>query len=125
MGFRVTDDEYARWVQSGLVDWKGPRMHDVISPTNEKEFMADLKRLAKSEGWRVYHTHDSRRSDSGFPDLVMLRERLIVAELKMPEGRLTAAQANWLDSFRSVGVPAYEWRPEQWPEIVNILRSRV
>ena len=38
-----------------------------------REFMPAVVELAKRFGWLLYHTHNSRRSASGFPDLVMVR----------------------------------------------------
>jgi hypothetical protein len=74
--------------------------------------------LAGLRGWLAYHTHDSRRSAPGFPDLVMLRGlRLLVAELKVGRNRLTRDQAVWLAAFRAAGVECHEWRPDDWPEI--------
>ena len=84
--------------------------------------MAQVVQLAKLRGWLVYHTFDSRRSASGFPDLVLIRCRsIIVAELKVGKNRLTAAQQDWLDKFRGCGIPAYEWTPERWREIESVL----
>lgn len=97
------------------------RVPEVEEDVSEKEFMAEVVRLAKSLGWRVYHTRDSRRSEAGFPDLVLVRERVIFAELKTATGRLTAAQANWLDAIRETGTSAYEWRPADMAEIVSVL----
>ncbi len=39
----------------------------------EKPFQAQVVELARLSGWLTYHTHDSRRSQSGFPDLVLVR----------------------------------------------------
>jgi hypothetical protein len=49
----------------------------------------------------IYHTHDSRRSQAGFPDLVAIRRdpdgvTLFVGELKRENGRITAEQSAWL-----------------------------
>lgn len=92
------------------------------APASEKSFMAEVIALAKGCGWRVYHTHDSRRSESGFPDLCMVRDRCIVAELKAGSNRATAAQLDWLDWFRAAKVPAYLWYPRDMPAIVEVLR---
>ncbi len=88
---------------------------------SEKEFMAEVTKLAKQNGWKVYHTYNSRKSEAGFPDLVLLRDRIVVAELKTSDGRLTAAQENWLQAFSDAGVERYVWRPDYWPEIVRVL----
>ena len=90
---------------------------------SEKQFQADVVAFAKAHGWRlIYHTYDSRRSEHGFPDLVMIRgERIVVAELKVPPNTLTPAQALWLDAFRRAKVPAYCWTPADWPGIEEVL----
>ena len=33
----------------------------------EADFQATVIELAELQGWRVYHTHDSRRSQPGLP----------------------------------------------------------
>lgn len=83
--------------------------------------------------WLGYHTHDSRRSQPGFPDLVLVhakQQRLIFAELKKETGRQTEAQKTWeghLRVIRSV-VPLefYLWRPSDWlsGRIGSILQRR-
>lgn len=78
---------------------------------------------AKLGRWFVYHTHDSRRSVAGFPDLVLIRPpRLIVAELKVGKNVATPEQNLWLNLFEDVNVPAYIWRPCDWAEIESVLR---
>ncbi len=100
---------------------------------SERDFQNRVVELARLRRWLVYHTHDSRRSDPGFPDLVMVRGGVLVfAELKSVRGRTTADQREWLAELRSVqattGMPgSYEvvkvhvWRPADWPEIVKAL----
>jgi len=90
---------------------------------SEKAFQADVVKLARMLGWKVYHTFDSRKSQAGYPDLTLVRERVMVAELKVGTNRPTSAQEDWLDAFRAARVPAYLWRPEDWPEIVRVLEE--
>lgn len=69
-------------------------------PITEKQFMGQVIQLAKLFGWLIYHTHDSRRSVAGFPDLILLRGgRLLVVELKVGKNRATADQQAWLREF--------------------------
>ena len=89
---------------------------------SEKSFMAEVIRAARRHGWnRIYHTHDSRKSAAGFPDLVIVRERVVWAELKTEEGQLSAEQANWIEDLRAAGQEVYVWRPSDWPELLRVL----
>jgi hypothetical protein len=79
-------------------------------------------RVARPPWERHYHTRNSKGSDSGFPDLVLLRPpRLVVAELKTETGRVTVAQWAWLDDFAACGAESYVWRPSDRAEIERIL----
>lgn len=90
----------------------------------EAAFQTQLIALARALGWHCYHTHDSRRSTEGFPDLVLSKaQQLLVAELKVPPNAATAAQLDWLDRFRAARIPAFLWYPSQWPEIERTLRG--
>ena len=42
---------------------------------NEAELQRNVLSLAAMTGWLAYHTYDSRRSQAGFPDLVLVRRR--------------------------------------------------
>ncbi len=89
----------------------------------EKQFMAQVIKLGTLFGWRIYHTHDSRRCVPGFPDLLLLRgERIIAAELKVGKGRATDEQEAWLEAFRDAFAEAYLWRWQDWDDIVKTLR---
>jgi hypothetical protein len=69
----------------------------------EKDLQAGVIALAKLLGYRVYHTFDSRRSEPGFPDLILIRGyRLVAIELKSTIGDLTEAQKEWLRAFDAV-----------------------
>ena len=94
-----------------------------MKAVSEREFMRTVIEFANVLGWLVYHVHDSRRSVAGFPDLLMLRrDRQVVAELKIGKKMPTREQVAWLDAFELAGVPAYVWRPSDWPEIERALR---
>ena len=98
-----------------------------VNPTDklisEKIFMESIIDLARSTGWMVYHTYDSRRSTAGFPDLVMTKhKRLVIAEIKTETGKTSPAQDQWLETLRTArGVKVKLWRPSDWPEIERTL----
>jgi VRR-NUC domain len=96
----------------------------LVGAETEKQFQASVVEVARLHRWRVYHTHDSRRSEPGFPDLVMVRRRRIVfAELKAEKGRVTDTQREWIGALRMASAcEVYVWRPSDWDEIMRRLR---
>lgn len=91
----------------------------------EKEFQQQILELAKLCGWLTYHTYDSRRCTPGFPDLVMIKgKRLVVAELKVGNNKLTSEQERWITAFLISGVESYIWKPEHWEEIEQVLTGK-
>ncbi len=81
----------------------------------ETVFQACVERVFRSCGWTcVYHTQNSRRSDEGFPDVVALRAgRCVIAELKMPGGRVAPAQRLWLETWQTIpSIEVYLWYPK-------------
>lgn len=80
----------------------------------EAELMANVRDLANRIGLRCYHTHDSRRSDAGWPDLAVVGRRLILRELKTESGRLRPEQAAWIEDLQNAGVDTGVWRPSDW-----------
>lgn len=116
-------------------------------PQSEAGFQAAVVEYAQIRQWAlVYHTHDSRRSPEGFPDLVLVRgERIVFAELKSQAGRTSPQQEAWLAGLRRVAVAAagmerervaygivdvaeppivsvFLWRPSDWPSIEKELK---
>jgi VRR-NUC domain len=96
----------------------------VAAPPSERQFMAAVIEYATLVGWRVYHTHDARRSAAGFPDLTLVRnDRLAFVELKTEKGRVRPAQAEWLAALERCGAcDVHVWRPADWPAIEATLR---
>lgn len=99
---------------------KGARGMAVSVHVSEQQFMQAVIDLARLGRWLVYHTHGSRHSTAaGYPDLCLVKNtRLIFAELKSPHGRVTPAQAAWLQALGAVQtVHAAVWRPGDWDVI--------
>lgn len=91
----------------------------VAKEMSEDALLAQIKRLALDLGWIVYHTHDSRRSEAGFPDLVLVNAkqgRTLFRELKKMRGRVSPDQRIWLDALQLVGQDAAIWRPDDLVE---------
>ena len=44
---------------------------------------------------------------AGWPDITLVRERIVVAELKSGTGRTTPAQRDWLERLATAGVEGY------------------
>jgi hypothetical protein len=90
---------------------------------SEKAWQAMVVQLAALTGWRTFHPYDSRRSAAGWLDLVLVRgPDLVFAELKTDRGRVTSAQAEWIDALRAAGQEVVVWRPADWPTVEQRLR---
>jgi hypothetical protein len=90
----------------------------------EKAWQATVLEAARTCGWLVYHTHNSRRSQPGFPDLVLVRDRVIFVELKAEDGKLSHAQADWLAALGRAGADVHCWRPSDWDLVSATLGGR-
>lgn len=90
---------------------------------SERDFQEQVTTLARLLGWSCYHTHDSRRSRAGWPDLALWRgERLILAELKTEKGRVTKEQREVLDGLGLTPAEVYLWRPSDWDALAEVLK---
>lgn len=73
---------------------------------------------------RWHHETDSRRSKSGFPDLVIVGPGgVLFAELKTVSGKVSVEQAAWIRDLRDAGALAVVWRPDAWPLVASTLRD--
>lgn len=102
-----------------------PRTAGPLPPAGETEagFQKAVTDLATLRGWLWYHTHDSRRSNPGFPDLVLIRgKRLLFVELKRSlKERLRPEQQVWKDRLGAANYVHLLWSPELWDTIQNVL----
>lgn len=101
----------------------------------EREFTKTVIQMAQRFGWHVAH-FPRARSDKGayltpvagnakgYPDLTLVRERVLWAELKIPPNGLTVEQAEWVAKLASAGQEIRVWTPDDWPEIERVLKER-
>lgn len=106
----------------------------------EKDFQKEVIRLANMFGWRVAHFRTAMNGrghymtpvaadGKGFPDLCLVRrrtfaraKRVLFAELKGPDGRLSADQKEWIADLEDAGAEVYVWKPKDIDEIMQVLR---
>lgn len=103
---------------------------------SEADFQGAVIDLAILRGWRCVHYRPALRSPQwhgqtrrystplqghpGAPDLILARGgRVILAELKRQQGRVSPEQRLWL---AALGSHARLWRPSMWAEIIEELR---
>lgn len=80
---------------------------------------AHFRPAMTKRGWRTAVSGDGK----GFPDLILVRERMIAAELKVGRNPLTPEQREWLAAMKAAGIETHEWRPDDWDSsIVPALR---
>lgn len=90
---------------------------------SEADFQAQVVEYAALHGWRTWHVRDSRaQAMTDFPDLVLVRDRVLFRELKRVGGRATPGQKRALDQLRRAGADAELWCPTDWDLIVETLR---
>lgn len=114
-----------RWTEEQLREHiaRGQSAQAARWKVTEAQFQSQIRQAALLYQWAFYHTHDSRRSDAGFPDCIMVRPpRLIVAELKVDGKDATPGQQWWLDLFARAGAETYVWHPSEMDKIMEILK---
>ena len=62
--------------------------------------------------WRTPAAYDGK----GFPDLIMVRERLIIRELKVGKNPLSLEQRMWIDLLRKARIDTAVWNELDWKE---------
>ena len=84
---------------------------------------AHFRPAQTSKGWRTPVSGDGK----GFPDLVLVRERVLFVELKGHGGRVSPEQHAWLEALDRAGAECYLWTPSSWTsgEIERVLKEKV
>ena len=92
----------------------------------EAQLLKQVRQAARHGGWLCYHTYDSRLSEPGFPDLVLVRPpELLFVELKSDRGRIRPEQREWIDALREAGQTAWVVRgPDETQTLCERLMTR-
>lgn len=96
----------------------------VLHEMTEKELHAQIIELAKLLGWKRFHTYRSTRSPAGFPDEFLVRDRIVLLELKTAKGKLSPAQADWIRALSEAKAEVYVIRPDDLQLLASVLGSR-
>lgn len=97
-------------------EWKA------LAAITEAAFQQQIEELAELNGWRWWHVTDSRRQAmEDWPDLVLVRDRVLYRELKTMKGKVTPGQQATLDLLANAGADACVWRPSDWDLIEQTL----
>ena len=101
------------------------------APRFEAAFQSEVIACAKASGWLYYHTHNSKLSPAGFPDLYLVDrygfDGDVIAELKSERGVLEDKQELWIDALRAspTNHRVFVWRPRDWLEVRQVLHRQV
>lgn len=98
----------------------------------EDEWRDQVTEAAHAFGWSVAYFRAGRTEHGwrtpvgadgkGWPDLTLVRERVIFAELKRQTGELEPAQEEWILRLEGACQETYVWRPGDIDEVIAVLR---
>ena len=94
--------------------------------TTEAEWQASIVEMATALGWLTYHTHDSRRSDKGYPDLTCSHplHGVVWFECKrQAKPKITREQRDWIRTLQQSGNLAAIVRPSDADWVESVLRG--
>ena len=104
-------------------------------PMTERDWQRFVIDLAQLHRWRVAHFRPAMTSQgwrtpveadgAGFPDLVLVRERVVYVECKADRGRLGLEQELWIDALKAAGQDVRVWRPRDEAEVWQCLTGRI
>jgi hypothetical protein len=104
----VTERELQDWIvgTARLLGWR----------------VAHFRPAWTEKGWRTAGSYDAQ----GWPDLCLVRDRVVFAEVKLERGRLGPEQEVWLEALREAGQEVYIWRPDHWTggAVEDVLRRQ-
>lgn len=94
---------------------------------SERDLQRTIIATARYLGWRCAHfgramtrsgewVTPTQADGAGFPDLVLVRERVVYVELKSAKGRLSPRQREWMQALVAAGQEVYVWRASDWNE---------
>lgn len=90
----------------------------------EANLMAAVMDMARLFGWRTAHFRPAMTRNGwrtpvsgdgvGWPDLCLVRDRVVFAEVKGDGGRLSPEQCAWRDWLLHAGAEWHCWTPADW-----------
>jgi hypothetical protein len=91
----------------------------------ERKWQTNVERTFANQGWMIYHTWNSMRSNPGYPDLHMVLPGVasVFAELKTESGEITDNQERWLLALAWTGETVFVWRPSDGTEIADLIHD--
>lgn len=101
----------------------------------ESDFLLQITKLAEILGWRWVHFRPAQTAHgwrtpvqgplgAGWPDLVLVRERLVFAELKVDGKHASPAQIEVGADLAYAGASWFVWHPADFDAIVAELSRR-
>lgn len=92
------------------------------NPNSEYQFQLQVCDAAQKLGWFPVYHFETRGSVPGWPDLTLIKERIVYAELKDKYGKLSFYQEDMLTRLREAGAEVYVWRPQDWDAALEVLQ---
>jgi hypothetical protein len=101
---------------------------------SERDLLDGVLELGRLYRWRVAHFRPARTArgwrtpveadGAGFPDVVLVRERVLFIELKAERGRPSPQQVEWLRALLGAGAEVYVVRPRNLYVVAAVLSGR-
>jgi len=95
-----------------------------LADMTEKVWQGQVMALARQLAWKSYHPYRSDKSQPGWPDIALVRDRLILLELKTEKGKLSDAQKDWIRRLTMANAEIYVARPRHLDELARVLQAR-
>ena len=92
----------------------------------EQQFQHTVIKMAEQQGWLIYHVANVRgqlraKSSVGFPDLILLKHKLVAWECKRSGRQASEEQQKWIDAFTQIGVESRVITPEDYDYVMTVL----
>ncbi len=97
----------------------------VDAAQKEAKYQQQILDLARTLGWRCYHTWDSQHSEGGFPDIIAIRgPQLLALEIKGAKAKEPPLeQKGWINAFGQVRYVSADFiYPKDFPDLADTLK---
>ena len=117
------DKPAPRRLKPGTARWQQLTSPEkILLSMSEAEWQQWVIDAATRHGWFHWHDKDARKNTPGLPDLQLLRDREVWAELKSETYQTTDEQDRYADRLRRAGCEIHLWRPRHKAEVLEVLR---